>query len=252
MLSKKRIISIDVSIGKYTEFLDIILCLAKEKKSNYICVANVHMTIEAYDDTKFQNIVNNAVITTPDGMPLVKALKFFYNIKQDRVAGMDLFPDLLKKDEEHNLKIFLYASTEEILRKIKEKAQKLYPNLNIVGSYSPPFRELTEKEKEKIIKLINSTQPNIVFVSLGCPKQEKWMAEMYGKLTALMIGVGGAFPTFIGLQKRAPKWMQNLSLEWLYRLAQEPRRLFKRYAYTNIKFIYLFVLELLKIKLIKK
>jgi N-acetylglucosaminyldiphosphoundecaprenol N-acetyl-beta-D-mannosaminyltransferase len=249
MLPKKRVISINISIGKYNEFLNEIIKLAKEKKSNYICVANVHMTVEAYNDKKFQDIVNSAIITTPDGMPIAKAIKIFYNIEQDRVAGMDLFPDLLKEAEKHNLKIFLYGSTDEILNKIKEKAKNLYPNLEIIGFYSPPFRELTEEEKKAIINYINSLEPNIVFVSLGCPKQEKWMAEMYGKINALMIGVGGAFLTFAGTQKRAPKWMQDLSLEWLYRLFQEPKRLFKRYAYTNTKFLYLFTKELLKQKL---
>lgn len=249
MLPKKRVISIDISIGKYNEFLNEIIKLAKKKKSNYICVANVHMTVEAYNDKKFQDIVNSAIITTPDGMPIAKAIKVFYNIEQDRVAGMDLFPDLLKESEKHNLKIFLYGSTDKILNKIKKKAKNLYPNLEIIGFYSPPFRELTEEEKEAIINYINSLEPNIVFVSLGCPKQEKWMAEMYGKINALMIGVGGAFLTFSGTQKRAPKWMQDLSLEWLYRLFQEPKRLFKRYAYTNTKFLYLFTKELLKQKL---
>ena len=249
MLHKKRIISIDISTGKYEEFIKQIIKLAKTKQSNYICVANVHMTIEAYDDKSFQQIVNNAIITTPDGMPLVKALKFLYGIEQDRVAGMDLFPDLLKEAEKENLSIFLYGSTEDILNKIKEKIEKIYPNLNVVGFYSPPFRNLTETEKEKIIEMINSLSPNIVFVSLGCPKQEKWMAEMYGKINSLMIGLGGAFPVFAGLQKRSPKWMQKLSLEWLYRLLQEPRRLFKRYFYTNTKFLYLVAKEYINNKL---
>ena len=247
MLPKKRVISIDVSVGSYQDFINEIVKLAKLKKSSYICVANVHMTIEAYDDKNFQEVVNNAIITTPDGMPLVKALKTFYNIKQDRVAGMDLFPDLLKEAEKNNLRVFLYGSTDNVLNMIEKKAKELFPKINIVGSYSPPFRELTEEEKRKIIVKINEVEPHIVFVSLGCPKQEKWMAEMYGKINSLMIGVGGAFPTFAGLQKRAPKWMQDLSLEWLYRLWQEPRRLFKRYTYTNIKFSFLYMKELSRV-----
>jgi len=248
MLPKKRIISIDISTGSYKDFLGEIINLAKNKTSNYICVANVHMAIEAYDDKNFQEIVNDAIITTPDGMPLVKALKVFYGINQDRVAGMDLFPDLLKEAENHNLKVFLYGSTDKVLNKIIKKAKNLYPSLNIIGTYSPPFKNLTIEEKEKIVNIINNKNPHIVFVSLGCPKQEKWMAEMHGKINAVMVGVGGAFPTFAGLQKRAPVWMQKLSLEWLYRLKQEPKRLFKRYTYTNTKFIYLFLLEILKHK----
>jgi len=246
MLPKKRVISINVSIGSYEDFLTEIVNLAKKRQSNYICVANVHMLIEAYENPSYNQIVNNAIITTPDGMPIVFYLKLFYKINQDRVAGMDLFPDLLQKAADNNLRVFLYGSTEEILTKIVQKAQKLYPTLNIVGTYSPPFRPLTSKEKANIINLINKLEPHIVFVSLGCPKQEIWMSEMYEKINSLMIGVGGAFPVFAGVQKRAPKWMQKLALEWFYRFLQEPRRLFKRYAYTNTKFLYLFIKDYLK------
>ena len=246
MLLKKRVISIDVSVGSYKDFLTEILNLAKKKQSNYVCVANVHMLIEAYDNPSYREIVNNATITTPDGMPIVFYLKFIYKINQERVAGMDLFPDLLQKAAEQNLKVFLYGSTEEVLNKIVRKAKQIYPNLNIVGTYSPPFRPLTSSEKKYIINLINKLEPHIVFVSLGCPKQEKWMAEMYGQINSLMIGVGGAFPVFAGIQKRAPKWMQKLALEWFYRFLQEPRRLSKRYIYTNTKFLFLLTKDLLK------
>ena len=240
MLTKKRVISIDVSIGRYQDFLDEIVALSLRKESAYICVANVHMVIEAYDDKEFQQIVNKAAIVTPDGMPLVKVLKAFYGIQQDRVAGMDIFPDLLRRAAENGLRVYLYGSTDQVLNEIKKRAKHLYPDLQIVGMYSPPFRELTSEEQEMIVEKINSVSPHLVFVSLGCPKQEKWMAKMQGKVHATMIGVGAAFLTFIGELKRAPKWMQDLSMEWLFRLVQEPQRLFKRYAYTSPKFVYLF------------
>lgn len=249
MLEKRRIISIDVSIGKYSEFVDEIVKLAQRRESNYICVANVHMTVEAYNNYSYQKIVNSAVITTPDGMPLVKAIKLLYGVDQDRVAGMDLFPDLLERSTKENLRVFLYGSTQNVLKAIVAKANRLYPDLEIVGTISPPFRPLTPAEKEGIIDTINEAKPNIVFVSLGCPKQEKWMNEMYGKIHSLMIGVGAAFPVFAGFKKRAPYWMQKYSLEWFYRLLQEPNRLLKRYLYTNSKFIYLLFKELMNKKL---
>ncbi len=246
MLPKKRIISIDVSIGKYDDFINEILELAKKNISSYICVANVHMTIEAFDNPNFQKIVNNSIITTPDGMPLVMALRLIYGIKQERIPGPDLMPVLLKELEKNNLSAFFYGSTIKILNEMKKRLQEEYPELKVVGMFSPPFRELTDDEKRNIIAIINNSGANVVFVSLGCPKQEKWMAEMKGKINAVMIGVGAAFPIFAGMQKRAPKWMQKLCLEWFYRLYKEPKRLFKRYYYTNTKFIFLLIKEISK------
>ena len=248
MLQRRKVISINISTGKYKDFIKEILFLAKKKESSYICVANVHMTIEAYNDENFKNIVNSADIITPDGMPLVKALKLLYRVEQDRVSGPDLMPDLLRKAESQGLSVFFYGSTEEVLKAIIKRARVEYPKLQIAGTYSPPFRELTGEEKEEIAELINDSGANIVFVSLGCPKQEKWMAEMKGKINAVMIGVGAAFPIYAGTQKRAPRWMQKLVLEWFYRLCQEPRRLFKRYFYTNFKFLYLISKELFRKK----
>ena len=248
MLEKRKIISINVSIGKYQEFVNEIIKLAHRKESNYVCVANVHMLVEAYNNKDFQKVVNDAVITTPDGMPLVKALKLLYNIEQDRVAGMDLFPDILREAQKEKLSVFFYGSTKKVLELIVKKSTQMFPNLKIAGVISPPFRPLTSEEKENIIKQINKAEPNIVFVSLGCPKQEKWMNEMYGEINSLMIGVGAAFPVFAGIRKRAPIWMQRYYLEWFYRLLQEPKRLLWRYLYTNTKFVYLLLREILKEK----
>ncbi len=235
----KKIISLNITSGTYNSFLDNIVNLAKEKKSSYVCVANVHMTIEAYDDSDFCEIVNKADIVTPDGMPLAKAFKILYGVKQDRVAGMDLLPDLLEISERIGLSVYFYGGTDLMLDKTKNFINNKYPNLKMAGLFSPPFRILNEIEKKEVSEKINSSEPNIVFVVLGCPKQERWMAENKGIINACMIGVGGALPVLIGEQKRAPKWMQSLSLEWLYRFFQEPKRLFRRYFYTNTKFLYL-------------
>jgi len=238
-MNKRKLLNSLISTGKYEEYYDYLLFLARNKKSSYTCVCNVHMLIEAHKDPGFNKILNNADITTPDGMPLAKCLSYFYNIQQERIAGMDLFPSLLKKSQETKLSVFLYGSTEEVLMAIKEKASKEFPALNISGMISPPFRELSEIEKNKIIDQINAANPDFLFVSLGCPKQEKWMAEHKNKINSCMIGIGGAFPVYAGLQHRAPEWMQRFSLEWLYRLGQEPKRLWKRYFYTNSLFLVL-------------
>jgi N-acetylglucosaminyldiphosphoundecaprenol N-acetyl-beta-D-mannosaminyltransferase len=235
----KHIISLSISTGSYQYFLDRILELARKKQSSYICVANVHMTIEAYWDSKYADMVNDADLVTPDGMPLAKAMKLFYGLRQDRVAGMDLLPDLLEKAEKENLGVFFYGGTDEMLQKTKAFVQATYPDLKEQAYYSPPFRALTAEEEVSVIQQINNSGAQLVFVALGCPKQEKWMAGMKGKINACMLGIGGALPVMIGMQKRAPQWMQKLSLEWLYRLIQEPKRLFKRYFVTNTLFIWL-------------
>lgn len=210
------------------------------------------MTIEAHWDEQFADLVNKADLLTPDGMPLAKAMKLLYGIQQDRVAGMDLLPDLLKEAEKQDLSVFFYGGTQEMLDRTKEFVATNYPLLEKHHYLSPPFRPLTEEEEQDVVTRINDSGVNLVFVALGCPKQEKWMAAMKGKINACMIGIGGALPVMIGMQKRAPQWMQKMSLEWLYRLAQEPRRLFKRYFITNSLFLFLILRQFLQLKFTKK
>lgn len=234
-----ELISIKITCKQYLNFVSHLIENALEKVSTYTCVANVHMCIEAYQHKDFAAIVNQADLVTPDGMPLVKALKWLYGINQDRVAGMDLLPDLLKESEAKNIKVFFYGGTEAMLANTKNYCAQQFPQLQIAGMISPPFRSLTKEEEQEYINTINASGAGFVFVALGCPKQEKWMASMKGKIQACMVGIGGALPVMIGMQKRAPVWMQKASLEWLYRLLQEPKRLFKRYAITNTLFIVL-------------
>ena len=248
MLPKKRIISIDVSNGTYNQFVGAIMEYAKAKISSYVCVANVHMLLEAHESKEFQGVVNSADIVTPDGMPLAKSFDFLYKQKQDRVDGMSLLPRLLSESEKDGLSVYFFGGAQSTLDATSDFIKVNYPQLKVAGLFSPPFRPLTEEEKIGIAKKITDSGANMVFVVLGCPKQEKWMAEMKGKIPAIMLGIGGALPVLVGQQKRAPQWMQKSSLEWLYRLAQEPRRLFKRYFTTNTKFIYLITKEILRKK----
>lgn len=252
MLDKLFLISMPISKGTYKQFISSIVHFAENKRSSYVCVANVHMLIEAYKSKAFANYVSNADLITPDGMPLAKAIKALYGVKQERVAGMDLLPDLLSIAEERKLGVFFYGGSQQMLNLTSEHLTNTYPDLIISGLYSPPFRELSQQEETDVIGLINNSNPSIVFVILGCPKQEKWMYEMRNKIQAVMIGVGGALPVMIGMQKRAPFWMRKNSLEWLFRLYQEPRRLFKRYFSTNFIFLGLYfkalVVKFLKIQ----
>lgn len=236
---KKHLLSIGITLGNYQSFVARLIQMANQYKSSYVCVANVHMLVEAHQDKRFAEVVNEADITTPDGMPLAKAIKLLYGIDQDRVAGMDLLPDLLSESEKLKILVYFYGGTQAMLDETAIYCKENYPDLNIAGAYSPPFRPLTEDENIEVIETINNSGAKFVFVALGCPKQEKWMASMKGKINACMIGIGGALPVMIGMQKRAPEWMQKTSLEWLFRLGQEPKRLFKRYAITNTTFLYL-------------
>jgi len=237
-----------ISTGGYQRFIDQIFHLAEHKRSSYVCFANVHMLIEAYKDPDFNRIVNQADIATPDGAPLSIGLRLLYGKKQDRVAGMDVFPHLLKESAARNKSVYLYGSTPEVLEAIVAKAHKQIPGIKVAGYMSPPFRKLSEAEEEDIIREINESQADLVFVALGCPKQEKWASTHRGSVEACMLAVGGAFNVYAGIQDRAPRWMQRLSLEWLYRLIQEPGRLWKRYLVTNSMFLMLFLKYLFQVK----
>lgn len=251
-MERQQIINFGISTGKYSSFISHIIALAKQRASSNVCVANVHMFIEAYHDKKFIEIINAADVVTPDGKPLAWSLRLLHGIKQDRVAGMDLLPDLLQQLMKLDLPVYFYGGSAVLLEKTRTYIKLNYPGLRVAGVNSPPFRQLTCDEMEEVAGEINSSQACVVFVVLGCPKQEKWMAQMKGRINAVMIGIGGALPVLVGMQKRAPRWMQVSGLEWLFRLAQEPGRLFKRYAVTNSLFIYLMFKEYINVRIFKK
>ncbi len=238
MLKTVKVSKMKFSTGNYSEFVDEIIKLSENKKSSYVCVANAHMLVEANQLESFLSVVNNADIVTPDGMPIVRVINKYCGVKTDRVAGMDLISSLFDRCEREKKSILFMGSTEKILFHLKRKVYEDFPHSNICDSISPPFRTLSDEEYTQIIERINESNPDFVFVALGCPKQEKWMASNKGKINSCMIGLGGAFLTYADLQKRAPKWMQRWSLEWLYRFLQEPRRLFKRYLVTNALFVF--------------
>jgi N-acetylglucosaminyldiphosphoundecaprenol N-acetyl-beta-D-mannosaminyltransferase len=243
---KQKVISLMVSTGSFDTMSNDIMSLAISGQSANVCVANVHMLVEAYQDASFATVVNSANIITPDGMPLIWAMRLLHGIKNDRVAGMDLLPRLLTTAIEKNISVFFYGGSQKMLDATAAYIQKAFPALKVAGLYSPPFRALTKEEDESVIEMINNSGARLVFVVLGCPKQEKWMNTMKGKINATMVGVGGALPVLVGEQKRAPQWMQKNGLEWLYRLIQEPGRLWKRYFYTNAVFILLLIKEKIK------
>ena len=244
-MKKLRVLESLVSISTFKNFVEEIFLLSIRKQSSYVCVCNVHMLLEAKWDQNFNKILNKSDLTLPDGMPVAKVLSWKYNFKQERVSGMDILPILIEECSKRQKSIFFYGSSQNILDKIKQKIDKEYIDLR-TNFFSPPFRDLNKKEKINVIHSINDFDPDFVFVCLGCPKQERWMSEHKNLINSCMIGLGGAFNVYAGVQRRAPKWMSNNSLEWLFRLILEPKRLFRRYFITNSLFIWYICKEFIK------
>lgn len=233
----------------WDEALDNIITWGAAKESRYVCICNVHSVVTTNSDIELKNAVNGADMSTPDGAPIAWALRRFGFADQERINGPDLMWKYLSEAEKIGQKVFFYGSTEATLRKLKAAINLSFPHLHVSGMHSPPFRQLSAQEHEQEIELINSSGAQVVFVSLGCPKQEKWMAGNRGRIKAVMIGVGAAFDYHAGTIKRAPIWWQRNGLEWLYRLCCEPKRLMKRYLVTNTLFIIGFSRQLISRKL---
>lgn len=232
------ILKTNINVTTMEETVTYIDTHINELKGDYICISNVHTTVMAFYDDDYRKVQNDAAMALPDGKPLsiVSRMRGFRNAR--RVPGPDLMPELFKLSEKKGYTHFFYGSKEETLAQLKEKLMKSYPELKIVGMYAPPFRKLSEEEDCNIVEMINETQADFIWVGLGAPKQEFWMAEHKGKVCGLMLGVGAGFDFHAGTVKRAPRWMQEWCLEWLYRILQDPRRLLRRYASTNFTFIF--------------
>lgn len=241
MGEKRPVLGVGITTGSFVEQVGLIMAAARGRRSAYVCCVNAHMTVEAHRDPAFAQVVNGADLATPDGMPVLFALNRTHRLRQQRVAGNDLMPALMRAAEREQVAVYLYGGEERTLGLIRQNATKDFPSLRIAGGYAPPFRALSEGEMKDVGDRIAQSGAGLVFVSLGCPKQEKWMAAMKGHIPAAMVGLGGAFLLYAGIDTRAPRWMRASGLEWLYRLALEPGRLWKRYLLTNSWFLWLLV-----------
>lgn len=235
-IKEESILGVNIAVTNMNEIVEYIYKNIDKLKGEYICVSNVHTTVMSHEDENYKKIQNDAILRLPDGGPLSAVQRKRGYKNATRVTGPDLMQKIFE-DSNPKIKNYFYGSTEETLSLLNKNLNEKYPNMNINGLYSPPFKKLSKEEDEEIIKMINESGANIVWVGLGAPKQEIWMNEHKNKINALMIGVGAGFDYHAGNIKRAPKWMQKCSLEWLYRLCQDPKRLFKRYMNTNFKFI---------------
>ena len=240
-----RILGVSVHATSYKAAVTQITSWAEMNESRYVCAANVHMVMEAYDSRSFMQVVNDADLVTPDGMPLVWAMRRLGIPDQERVYGPDLMIKLIETSAQSSIPIGLYGSSPNVLENLIYGIREKYPAINITYSFSPPFRPLSDEEDIRTINEINSAGVRILLVGLGCPKQERWMAQHKGKISAVMVGVGAAFDFHAGAKPQAPVWMQKRGLEWFYRLFQEPRRLWKRYLYHNPRFMLLVLKQIL-------
>ena len=235
-----------VDITDYPEATNKVVSWASEGLSRYVCAANVHMVMESHDNPDFNRIVNGADLVTPDGMPLVWALKMLGVKNATRVYGPDLTLHVCEMAAARSIPIGLYGGTPSSLEDFISFLKNNYKGIEIACAISPPFRPLTPEEDKQYIEEINESAARILFVGIGCPKQEKWMAEHKDVIQAVMLGVGAAFDFHTGRVKQAPSWMQKNGLEWFFRLLMEPKRLWKRYVKHNPRFVFLFLRQMLQ------
>ena len=245
-LDYRNILDTRIDATSYEDACDRIQTWANNDTSCYIVAANVHVVMSGYWQTQYQQVLNGAALVTPDGMPLVWSMRLLGVKEQSRVYGPDLMLAWCDRAAKLAMPIYLYGGTETMLVKLQQNLEQQFPGLKIAGSYSPPFRPLTPEEEQADLDRIHKSGAKVVFVALGCPKQEYWMARQQGKLQAVAIGVGAAFSFHSGEVSQAPRWMMRLGLEWLYRLVTEPKRLWRRYLVNNPAFLVLFALQLLK------
>ena len=211
----------------------------------YVCVTGVHGVMESQRDETLREIHNAAGLVTPDGMPLVWLSRLNGWRNTSRVYGPDLMLDVCERSLATGYRHFLYGGQDGVPERLSERLQKRFPGLIIAGTYSPPFRALSAAEDDEIVRSINETKPDIVWVGLSTPKQEHWMAQHVNRVSAsVLIGVGAAFDFHAGLKRQAPKWMQHNGLEWFFRLVNEPRRLWRRYLVNNPLFVWMTLLEI--------
>ena len=225
MNNRSLVISMGVDVTSLVSALHNVELLSNKDEGAYVCVANVHMCMEMFDSASFGEVVNGADLVIPDGKPLSIAQKLLGNEGAQQVRGQDIMNALCASSGEKSLNIGFYGgSSDALLNTVKDKLLASYPDINITYAFSPPFRPLTEEEDVDVVAAINAANVNVLFVGIGCPKQERWMAEHKDKLNCVMLGVGAAFDFIAGSKKHAPRWVQNIGMEWLFRLLSEDRK----------------------------
>jgi N-acetylglucosaminyldiphosphoundecaprenol N-acetyl-beta-D-mannosaminyltransferase len=238
-IGTREILGIPISMTDYSQAMEVMDGMIARRERGYVCCAPVHALMVAQRDPETRAALRGASLTVPDGMPLVWAANLMGESLGDRVYGPDLMTRYNERCRDHGHRVWLYGGRDQgSLAQLALNMHKANPGMRIVGGYSPPFRPLTESEEDEIARQINAAKPDVIWVGIGVPKQEKWMARMRDKLDVpVMCGTGAAFDFLAGRVSQAPPWMQRRGLEWTYRIAQEPRRLLPRYLYYNPAFV---------------
>ena len=230
---RQQVIDAPIDVLDWPRALDVIAGWAARRESRVVCICNAHSVVTASQDPVFRNIIESADMATADGMPVVWMLRRLGFAWQPRLDGPELMWRSCAQAARRGDRVFLYGNTPETLAALERRLREAFPSLVLVGAISPPFRELDPAEDERNVQQIARSGAQLVFVSLGCPRQERWMHAHRGRIDAVMVGVGAAFDFHAGTVRRAPPWMQASGLEWLHRLLAEPRRLWRRYLVTN-------------------
>jgi N-acetylglucosaminyldiphosphoundecaprenol N-acetyl-beta-D-mannosaminyltransferase len=239
----RRVLGMRVDATSYAETADLVLDLAAARAGGMVCVATTHMVMEAYDAPDFRRLVNSADRVTPDGMPLVWRLRSLGLPHATRVYGPTLMPEICARAAASGISVGLYGGSPEVIARLSDALRRRFPRLDVAFALSPPFRELSPAEDAAVVRAIEDAGVGVLFVGLGCPKQERWMAAHRDALSCPLVGVGAAFDFLAGAKPQAPPLLQGAGLEWLFRLACEPRRLWRRYLIGNARFLFHFALR---------
>lgn len=242
MIERINIIGVPISVVNMESCVKYIFDNWSEAKGNYICVSNVHTTVIAHDSPSYHQVQSESFLTIPDGKPLSVIGKKM-DATMGRVTGPDLMRRIFEESKNRELRHFFYGNTQETLRLLIDEICVKYPWVNVVGAEASVFRDMSAVEEDELAWRIEEKKPDFIWVSLGAPRQEEFCWRMRGKLSGLMIPVGGAFNVLAGIVPEAPKWLQDCGMEWFYRLIQEPRRLMKRYLVSNTKFIVYYIFK---------
>jgi N-acetylglucosaminyldiphosphoundecaprenol N-acetyl-beta-D-mannosaminyltransferase len=245
VFATRPILGVNVAVSSYDKVVQRCLAWAQARESRTLCFSTVHMIMEAVDDPAFLRRLNSIDIVNPDGMPLVWALGALGAKRPERVYGPDTTVLMLEAAEQAGVSVGFYGGSQEVLDALVAKVRAKHPELKITFVESPPFRALTPEEDAAVIERIAVSGTRLLFIGLGCPKQENWVVDHAGKVPAVMLAVGAAFDFLAGTKPQAPRWMMRSGLEWLFRLVTEPRRLARRYFRNNPRFVVKFLSQLL-------
>jgi N-acetylglucosaminyldiphosphoundecaprenol N-acetyl-beta-D-mannosaminyltransferase len=237
----RYVLGMRVDGTSYRETAEAVAELVSAGEGGLVCASTVHMAMECFDDPEFQNIVNSADRVTPDGVPIVWALRLLGIRSAERVYGPSLLPAICGLAQERGLSVGFYGGSPEVSEAMVRRAWKRFPGLDVAFAFSPPFRALSDEEDRKVTEGIEGSGVDILFIGLGCPKQERWVESHRKSLSCVMVAVGAGFDFFAGHKAQAPTWMQSVGLEWFFRLCSEPRRLWRRYLYHNPRFVFYFI-----------